>query len=687
MNQQGKGPLILTESAEAPIQSLKLYGWSKQDGTPSPENPVPIMSAGSVLVENKNLLNIPDREPEVHEGITFSVSGGVVTMSGTLAEDEVSASSGPICDIPIVAGTYFISGFDGSIYASVEVMNADGSQLSYVNRSFTLDGTETSCKLWVVCGTSLEAPYQLKPMLNVGDTYLPWEPYHAPYIDPDEGEINVTVQGGNLADVLNPDNWVYNAENGPYLSYKIPVPSGTYTISMSQNNMNKNYFTEHGINDAIALYFGGTPGVASPNKLIGNSGSTNTATTTTTSVLGSVYLNLYYYSGSGQQITSFTREDLEYIFSYVPDFMLNAGSTALPYMPYKQPQTLTAQTPGGLAGIPVSSGGNYTDESGQAWICDEVDFRRGKYVQRVWKGTFDGSEAWNIYTFNLYEGFLLTNVLPEIANNISVLCNQAVKFTFNSSKADTIRIGANNQSIIMCNNSFYDDSLPDKGLANWKAHLAAHPLGVMTYLETPIETDLSDEEMAQFLKLHSEYPNTTVMNDADAWMYVQYLKNEDLHEGPFSDPYSEIGKYYKALARYTLEYPEATCRETQLIRAIMDPNYICPFTVTYDSSLIEKYLWDILQETTEMISNVPQSDAEKFLHMMIGGSVEDYPDLDCERNFWMSRCVERVAGVIAQMSQPVTIPLMANDISNTVIDSPLKALRSLTLVESEDETK
>ena len=48
-----------------------------------------------------------------------------------------------------------------------------------------------------------------------------------------------------------------------------------------------------------------------------------------------------------------------------------------------QSQTLTLSTPGGLPGIPVTSGGNYTDADGQQWVCDEIDFDRGMYVQRV----------------------------------------------------------------------------------------------------------------------------------------------------------------------------------------------------------------------------------------------------------------------------------------------------------------
>ena len=46
-------------------------------------------------------------------------------------------------------------------------------------------------------------------------------------------------------------------------------------------------------------------------------------------------------------------------------------------------QTLTLPTPNGLPGIHVRSGGNYTDSTGQQWVCDEVDLERGVRVQRV----------------------------------------------------------------------------------------------------------------------------------------------------------------------------------------------------------------------------------------------------------------------------------------------------------------
>ena len=62
------------------------------------------------------------------------------------------------------------------------------------------------------------------------------------------------------------------------------------------------------------------------------------------------------------------------------------------YSPYRE-QLLTLPTPNGLHGIPVKSGGNYTDQSGQQWICDEVDFGKSVKVQRIDKGAFDATKA------------------------------------------------------------------------------------------------------------------------------------------------------------------------------------------------------------------------------------------------------------------------------------------------------
>ena len=51
-------------------------------------------------------------------------------------------------------------------------------------------------------------------------------------------------------------------------------------------------------------------------------------------------------------------------------------------------------------------------------------------------------------------------------------------------------------------------------------------LELIYVLATPIETELTAEELVAFGKLHSNYPNTTILNDSGATMEVKY--NEDL---------------------------------------------------------------------------------------------------------------------------------------------------------------
>jgi len=61
-------------------------------------------------------------------------------------------------------------------------------------------------------------------------------------------------------------------------------------------------------------------------------------------------------------------------------------------------QWLQINTLYGLAGIPVASGGNYVDENGQAWICDEIDFSLGLYIHRIGKiASYNGEDIGTVY--------------------------------------------------------------------------------------------------------------------------------------------------------------------------------------------------------------------------------------------------------------------------------------------------
>lgn len=117
-------------------------------------------------------------------------------------------------------------------------------------------------------------------------------------------------------------------------------------------------------------------------------------------------------------------------------------------------QTLTVRKPVDLPvflpGVPVTSGGNYTDETGQQWFCDEADFAQGKYVQRI--GKIDSYSSENIpgayisTTASLSEGAAVLYALPdpiehdltaeELAQYASLHTNYPSTAIFNDSGAD-----------------------------------------------------------------------------------------------------------------------------------------------------------------------------------------------------------------------------------------------------------
>ena len=82
------GNLVSCDDAfAAPLCGLTVYGRSTQDGTPTPDAPVPIVSAGdggsvTVKATGKNLLNIPD-ESGTARGVTVTAKDGLISISGT----------------------------------------------------------------------------------------------------------------------------------------------------------------------------------------------------------------------------------------------------------------------------------------------------------------------------------------------------------------------------------------------------------------------------------------------------------------------------------------------------------------------------------------------------------------------------------------------------------------------------
>lgn len=195
---------------------------------------------------------------------------------------------------------------------------------------------------------------------------------------------------------------------------------------------------------------------------------------------------------------------------------IELGDTATDFESYTKQPTLSV--PYTLHGIPVESGGNFTDETGQPWLCDEVDFERGVHVKRLEAREFDGTETFHIISTlddGLRVGFNWDGLMYP---NSSLMCSHLP----NQRAVPGITQGAN------ASPSYY---VPYSSLDEWAAYLAEQhangtPMVVVVPLRAPIETPLSAEEIATYEALYTNDPNTVIHNDAAAPMKVLYVSSE-----------------------------------------------------------------------------------------------------------------------------------------------------------------
>lgn len=192
------------------------------------------------------------------------------------------------------------------------------------------------------------------------------------------------------------------------------------------------------------------------------------------------------------------------------DVMVNIGTTPLPWEPY-QSKTASITLTKPLRGI-----GDYRDE---ITMTNRID--------RCMELTFDGSEdCWGVYTSGSRTGFSAINVLPISMNNRNGICNQAL--VGGNEEVERIILGSNSQNLYYFYCPFYDATVADKGLSAWKAHLAAHPLKVVTYLDTPVETDLEADTIAALAELTTYKGRTTTTVTAEGPepdVTLEYVQN------------------------------------------------------------------------------------------------------------------------------------------------------------------
>lgn len=358
-------------------------------------------------------------------------------------------------------------------------------------------------------------------MINVGSVKKPYEPYTggAPSPSPSypqeiesagmDGEIDVEVLGKNLIPfkeiptstkngitITTKSNGIVHFEGTATKAYDSPVislqgvslPKGRYRILEPRNDIKLYVVVKKWTGNNIWNY-----DIAEIEE-------------------GDELLYCYFTITDGAAVNADA-----YVYMQIDNGEILAESD---FEPYKPAQKLIIPTPGGLPGIPVSSGGNYTDAEGQQWVCDEIDLAKGERVQWVKTVVLDGTESWEAQSganyFSCQKQIDAKNDVPlhGLSPNIRVV-NHAV-------------IDSTQEQNVIAYTYFWRLRLADIDMQNGatvddlKAFLSKNPITVYYASDVPIRTPLPPETIAAYKVLRTYSPTTTIVNDAGAGIKIGY---------------------------------------------------------------------------------------------------------------------------------------------------------------------
>lgn len=501
-------PAVLDNATGKSFKDLHIYGSSEQ-----------------ITTTGAQLLDLDALELRQDTGATIKrLDDGGFLVDGTPEQAYEQYITKVV--INLAPGTYFVSGgraADGCAAVQINILNADGTRTYKNNASFDVLGTEQEITL--VIQSVSEKPinnYKIYPMINSGSVAVPFEPYTGGKPSPspdypqeiqsagDDGNLNVMVRGKNI--FPGPEQPKTLERNGLTFSYK----DGMYTMTGTSNE--NTWFNIYPVIDKTTstspTHNGNT--ICSDGKIAVVNGLKNKLCNIafrnaddknrTTIITASNNKKLLQHNTSGV-----------FIFappgSYSDTFtlMITGENQTEDYEPYHNPQTLTLSTPNGLPGIPVASGGNYTDENGQQWICDEVDLGRGVYVQRIYTVNVDGVNV----AFSQAGQFCNINLRKMPSTKIASTLNQRVvaKSTFTSEPWNFNQ----EYGFLYLAKENYAEILNES--------CKKHPGEVIYALATPIETHLTAAEIAAYKSLRT-YKGTTIVEAEDkAGISVTYKRN------------------------------------------------------------------------------------------------------------------------------------------------------------------
>lgn len=506
-------PALLEGVKGSRFTSLTLHGKSTQGSTTGAQ----LFDIGNEFVSQEK------------GGVTFTVENNEIVVNGT-ATSSVDLFSKKVFWEKLTPGEYTFT-----IQNSPDVrliLNMDSKVYQTSEGAMTVKITPESTISYFIVRISQNSTfnnYRLKIMLNAGSGGKQWEPYTGGAPSPSPSypqEIESAGQSGEIGIEVGNNGYV---QKGTYFLDVRPfsLKKGyTYHIKCEKiitttincfvmNEYNKNF------KNSAELY---DYGYTTKKLTIPNS----------TGIVDKECMMPKRYDGDGYTFT--VKAEGLYLYQAVNAPDKNTDELYIGYAPnilneeYKK-QTLIIPTPGGLPGIPVSSGGNYTDEKGQQWVADEIDLANGEKVQ--WIGKLDlKSSSWAKqsrasnaggfwFSSRIKSASLFGASVKGTISNIGRLGNP---YNMIGDYVWALTNGGSSEFHIGFADSTIDSLEKLTNLLNSLPEAYA-----MYCLAEPIRTPLPPETIAAYKSLKTYSPTTTVINDAGAGMIVGYVADTKLY--------------------------------------------------------------------------------------------------------------------------------------------------------------
>lgn len=538
--------ITTTDSAETGLAGLKIYGESEQFSTTGKN-----LYGGDVHVQ-----------PNVGTSISSDTFSGELTVTQSQYSEDVSYvghfNNGCVymdlnVDLLTVGNTYSF------VCDAKETSSLGGIEFS----SFRTNPTSsTLSKIYISGGkliypfTLLEGVTRIEMRLNgnsyvlnnamilegsyTADTLTEYEPYTGGEASPnpnypqeitsvgDSGSVDLKVQGENLflgnytLDNMTCVDGVYTqaaADDSTTPKFKLLLYDKNNKFSQVHGglSMKTGIYKLNFVKDDTTVYL----------RFAVNGKTRDTVFSTNISSLPN---GTYTFVCNVTNITQGS-------FSWRDVMIVPASATDITYEPPKPLQSATFETPDGLRRIPNTD------------IRDEIDLERGVRIQRVgeYRNTGEPMSMASAVQSAVDKNIIYWNHclrdLPAYKPNttVAIISNY---FRYHHSPQNNVYAcmhathGNSNKSNYLYFSAYAEDLEYGTTYTNVKEAISAwlaktfseeNPLIVWYPLAEPIETPLTDEEIAAYKALHTYKPNTTIYNSEGADMSVDYIADPEIY--------------------------------------------------------------------------------------------------------------------------------------------------------------